>query len=132
MRLTRVGIEECAGCVPGGVDAYSRAGLALATLAQISVRDLRDKMNRMQVLDVRREAEWQAGHIEDALWWPLDRFSSELPQLERETPIAVHCKSGYRSAIASSLLLRAGYQNVTNIVGGFDAWCEAGLPSVST
>lgn len=132
MRLARVGIEECAGCVMGGVEAYRLAGLPLAILQQMSARDVYGKITGFQVLDVRREAEWQAGHIEDALWWPLDRFSSELPQLERETPIAVHCKSGYRSAIASSLLLRAGYQNVTNIVGGFDAWCEAGLPSVST
>ena len=132
MRLTRVGIEECAGCVMGGVEAYRLAGLPLAILQQMSARDVYGKITGFQVLDVRREAEWQAGHIEGALWWPLDRFSSELPQIERETPIAVHCKSGYRSAIASSLLLRAGYQNVTNIVGGFDAWCEAGLPCVST
>lgn len=131
MRLARVGIEECAGCVPGGVDEYKLSGLTLATLPQMSVRDLYGKITGFQVLDVRREAEWQAGHIEGALWWPLDRFSSELPQIEREEPIAVHCKSGYRSAIATSLLLRAGYQNVTNIVGGFDAWREAGLPCVS-
>ena len=134
MRLARVGIEECAGCVPGGVEAYELAGLPLTTMPQMSVRDLFGKMNGngLQVLDVRREGEWQAGHIEGALWWPLDRFSSELPQVERDTPIAVHCKSGYRSAIASSLLLRAGYESVTNVGGGFDAWCDAGLPCVST
>lgn len=132
MRLARVGIEECAGCVLGGVDACKLSGLTLATLPQMSVRDLCGRITGLQVLDVRREAEWQAGHIEGALWWPLDRFSSQLPQIEREEPIAVHCKSGYRSAIASSLLLRAGYHNVTNIAGGFDAWREAGLPCVAS
>jgi hydroxyacylglutathione hydrolase len=82
------------------------------------------------VLDVRRENEWQAGHIDGALWWPLDRFASALPELDRNRPIAVHCKSGYRSAIACSLLLRAGYRKVSNVVGGFDAWQQAALPCV--
>ena len=46
-------------------------------------------------------------------------------------PVVVHCKSGYRSMIACSLLARAGYRNVVNLVGGFDAWHAAGLPEVS-
>lgn len=86
------------------------------------------KANGLQLLDVRRESEWQAGHISGARLWPLDRFASELPELEGERPLAVHCKSGYRSAIACSLLLRAGYRDVTNVVGGFDAWQQAHLP----
>jgi hydroxyacylglutathione hydrolase len=45
--------------------------------------------------------------------------------------VAVHCKSGYRSMIACSLLERAGFKNVSNIAGGFDAWKNAGLPVVS-
>jgi hydroxyacylglutathione hydrolase len=83
------------------------------------------------VLDVRREAEWVAGHIPDATWWPLDNFKVAPPEIDRELPIAVHCKGGYRSMIACSLLLRAGFQNVINVVGGFDAWQQAKLPSVA-
>ena len=60
-------------------------------------------------------------------WYPLDRFKAALPQLERNAPVAVHCKSGYRSMIACSLLQRAGY-NVINVIGGFDAWEQAQLP----
>jgi len=131
MRLARVGIEECIGCLPGGVEEWKRAGLALALVPQMTATELRERMNGMQVLDVRRESEWHAGHIDGAWLWPLDRFASELPDLDRDGPLAVHCKSGYRSAIASSLLLRAGYQNVTNLVGGFDAWQQAQLPCVS-
>jgi rhodanese-related sulfurtransferase len=63
--------------------------------------------------------------------WPLDRFASQLPEIAREEPLAVHCKGGYRSAIACSLLLRAGYRNVSNLVGGFDAWQQAALPCVN-
>ena len=48
-----------------------------------------------------------------------------------QQPLAVHCKSGYRSMIACSLLERAGYGNVINVIGGFDAWQAAGLPEVT-
>jgi hydroxyacylglutathione hydrolase len=80
------------------------------------------------VLDVRRAPEWQAGHVEGATWWPLDNFKVSAPEIDRDRPIAVHCKSGYRSMIACSLLQRAGFKNVTNVIGGFDAWQEAKLP----
>jgi rhodanese-related sulfurtransferase len=131
MRLARVGIENCGGCLPGGVEEWKQAGLPLATLAQISVAELRQVQSRdggIQILDVRREGEWQAGHIAGVRWWPLDRFSQRLPELEPGRQTAVHCKSGYRSTIACSLLLRAGYQNISNVVGGFDAWQQAELP----
>ena len=52
------------------------------------------------------------------------------PEIDRNIPVAVHCKGGYRSMIACSLLQRAGFQNVINIVGGFDAWQQANLPVV--
>jgi hydroxyacylglutathione hydrolase len=51
--------------------------------------------------------------------------------MDRDLPIAVHCKSGYRSVIAGSLLQRAGFKNVVNVIGGFDAWQQAKLPTVS-
>jgi 3-mercaptopyruvate sulfurtransferase SseA len=51
--------------------------------------------------------------------------------MDRERPVAVHCKSGYRSMIACSLLERAGHRNVINVAGGFDAWHAAGLPEVA-
>ena len=84
----------------------------------------------LQTLDVRRESEWQAGHIAGADWYPLDRFKAALPQLERDAPFAVHCKGGYRSMIACSLLQRAGY-NVINVIGGFDAWQQGDFPAVT-
>jgi rhodanese-related sulfurtransferase len=85
----------------------------------------------VQVLDVRRAPEWEAAHIEDATWWPLDNFKVSPPEMDRDAPIAVHCKGGYRSMIASSLLQRAGFRHVTNVVGGFDAWEQAKLRSIS-
>jgi len=80
---------------------------------------------------VRRAGEFQAGHIDGADWYPLDRFKAALPEIGKEAVVAVHCKSGYRSLVACSLLKRAGYHNVVDIAGGFDAWQAANLVSVS-
>ncbi|MGB7824610.1 MAG: rhodanese-like domain-containing protein, partial [Candidatus Sulfotelmatobacter sp.] len=133
MRLARIGLEDARGYLKGGVEAWIEAGLPLSTLPQISVEAIREKLRGggLQVLDVRREPEWAAGHIEGAGWWPLDNFKVAPPEIDRDVPIAVHCKGGYRSMIACSLLERAGFRNVTNMVGGFDAWQQAGLPVVT-
>jgi hydroxyacylglutathione hydrolase len=130
LRLARVGIEDARGYLNGGVEAWKQAGFALAELPQITVQTLRDRCQARvsQVLDVRREPEWQAGHIEGATWWPLDNFKVSPPEIDRNLPIAVHCKSGYRSMIACSLLQRAGFRNITNVTGGFDAWQQARFP----
>jgi hydroxyacylglutathione hydrolase len=130
LRLARVGIEDVLGYLKGGIEAWKQAGFALAELPQITVSVLRDRLRdkASQVLDVRREPEWHAGHLEGAAWWPLDNFKISPPEIDRDRPVAVHCKSGYRSMIACSLLRRAGFQNVTNVIGGFDAWLQANLP----
>jgi hydroxyacylglutathione hydrolase len=83
------------------------------------------------VLDVRRDDEWQAGHISQAQNRALDTFPQGLPDVDPVQSLAVHCKSGYRSIIACSLLERAGHRNVINVIGGFDAWHAAGLPEVT-
>ena len=130
LRLARVGIENVAGYLHGGMAAWKQAGFALAEVPQITVQELRTRVQAevSQVLDVRREPEWNAAHIEGAAWWPLDNFRISAPEIDRNRPVAVHCKSGYRSMIACSLLQRAGFRNVTNVTGGFDAWQEAKLP----
>ena len=132
-RLARVGIEALDGYLAGGVEGWKQAGFPLATIAQINTEQLSAKLKAgdVHVLDVRRAAEWEAAHIEDATWWPLDNFKVSPPELDHDAPIAVHCKGGYRSMIASSLLQRAGFKNVINVIGGFDAWQQAKLPSVS-
>src|SRR6266849_6150399 len=133
LRLARVGIEELDGHLRGGVAAWKEAGLPLSTVRQVTATELSEQIGTryLQVLEVRREPEWEAGHIESAVWWPLDNFNISPPEIDRDAPLAVHCKGGYRSMIACSLLQRAGFHNVTNVVGGFDAWQQAKLPFVS-
>jgi len=130
LRLARVGIETERGYLDGGVTGWKQTGFKLAILPEISVHDLQKQLseNKISVLDVRREGEWMAGHIDGAGWWPLDRFRVSPPDVDLNVPLAVHCQSGYRSIIACSLLQRAGFQNVVNVSGGFGAWQEAKLP----
>lgn len=133
IRLARVGIEELDGYLAGGVAAWKQSGQPLAIIAQIGAQELEQRLGagKVQVLDVRREPEWDAGHVEGAAWWPLDNFRVSPPEIDHEVPLAVHCKGGYRSMIAASLLQRAGFRNVINLIGGFDAWQQANLPIVT-
>jgi hydroxyacylglutathione hydrolase len=123
LRLARVGIEAERGYLHGGVAEWKQAGFELAQLPQIAARELQQRLseNKLHVLDVRREAEWKAGHLEGAAWWPLDRFRVSMPEVDLSLPLAVHCQSGYRSMIACSLLQRAGFKNVMNVAGGLAA-----------
>jgi rhodanese-related sulfurtransferase/glyoxylase-like metal-dependent hydrolase (beta-lactamase superfamily II) len=131
MRLARVGIERVAGYLAGGIEAWQRANQPVEMLSHITVHDL-DRLQReaadLQIADVRRPAEWEEGHIAGALLLPLNQIVTAMRQLDPDRSIAVHCKGGYRSAIAASLLRRAGFRNVVNVTGGFDAWRAAGLP----
>lgn len=132
IRLARVGIEALDGYLAGGVASWEKAGLPLAMIPQIGVGDLDGKLRSdgLQVLDVRRASEWEGGHIERAIWWPLDNFKISPPEIDRKSAVAVHCKGGYRSMIACSFLARAGFNSIVNVVGGFDAWQQEKLPVV--
>mgnify|MGYP000025213088 CR=1 FL=1 len=80
------------------------------------------------LIDVRTKEEWDNGHIESAHHFPLG--DSPLPTFPHTTALALFCASGYRSAVASSLLKRAGYHTVANVTGGMNAWNDAGFPTI--
>ena len=130
VRLARVGMETLDGYLAGGVAAWLDAGLRLAKTEQITAEKLNARLQQggLSVLDVRRQGEWDAGHIEGATWWPLDNFKVSPPEIDHDSALAIHCKGGYRSMIACSLLERAGFHHLLNVSGGFDAWQQAGLP----
>jgi glyoxylase-like metal-dependent hydrolase (beta-lactamase superfamily II) len=137
-RLARVGIDDARGYLEDGIKGWTQAGLALAELEQINPRLLSERLqkDKTQLLDVRRKPEWEAGHVEGATWLALDDFKTSdfkksLPTINRKAPMAVICKGGYRSLIAASLLRRAGFENVTNVTGGFVGWEKAKLPVVT-
>jgi glyoxylase-like metal-dependent hydrolase (beta-lactamase superfamily II)/rhodanese-related sulfurtransferase len=134
LRLARVGIERVEGFLAGGIAAWQRAGLPLASLTHITVSDLHERLAQepaLQVLDVRRPAEYAEGHLPRAVNVPLDRLAEgdDVP-LDASRPIAVVCAGGYRSSAAGSLLQRRGLAHLLNVVGGTSAWAQAGYEVV--
>lgn len=78
------------------------------------------------MLDVRNRSEWDEGHVPGARLVPLAELNARLEELRDTGPIAVHCQSGARSAVAASVLRAAGFADVTNVDGGYTAWLRAG------
>ena len=129
-RLARVGLENVAGYLDGGILEWDRAGRPLATMEQIAVEELEARIREgrvARVVDVRRPGEWQAGHIPDATHVPLNTLADQAETLPGDQPLAVICAGGYRSSIATSILEQKGFTKVTNVVGGMAAWRNANL-----
>jgi len=129
-RLARVGVELVSGYLGGGVLAWHQAGLPLVTLEQISVEELRHRIDEKSVdavIDVRRPVEWDSGHIASATSMPLNHLSESARSLNPDAKIAVLCAGGYRSSAACSVLEQSGFRNLSNVVGGMTAWKNARL-----
>ncbi|HLK49584.1 MAG TPA: rhodanese-like domain-containing protein [Bryobacteraceae bacterium] len=132
LRLARVGIENLVGYLADGVLGWIKNGFELDYIPQITVQDFIElrvqEAGRIAVLDVREPAEVAGGAIENSLCIPLGTLAARVSELDREKLVVVHCKGGYRSSIATSILRRAGFRDIANLTGGFDAWKTAGLP----
>ncbi|MBW8749419.1 MAG: MBL fold metallo-hydrolase [Acidobacteria bacterium] len=132
MRLARVGMESIAGYLEDGLAGWAKSGFEFDSIPQITVTDLADLLqhepDQIAVLDVREISEVEAGAIENSLSIPLGKLKARTAELNPDKLIVVHCKSGYRSSIATSILRHAGVRNIANLMGGFDAWKAAGLP----
>ena len=96
--------------------------LGVNTLAELRA------VSAEKLLEVFGLPEWKGGHIPDAELHPLDSLGAAVATMDRSHPPAVHCKSGYRSAIACSVMEAAGLPDPVNVIGGFDAWTAAGFP----
>jgi hydroxyacylglutathione hydrolase len=113
--------------------AWRTAGKPLQMMPQASIWDLHHHLQQnpdLEVLDVRQPGEWAAGHIRNARFITGSELSRRLDEVSRNRQVAVICGSGYRSAVAVSLLQHHGYKDVINILGGMSAWKAAELPIV--
>jgi hydroxyacylglutathione hydrolase len=129
--LAMIGLDRIAGYFASEVvRAWSAGGREPGRVPQIGAVDLATRMRAggITVIDVRGRAEWDAGHIRGALNIPLGYLVDRLGQLPRETPVVLQCRSGARSAIATSLLQAHGLSNVVNLSGGLVAWEREGYP----
>lgn len=122
--LALIGLDAVAGVF--AADAVAAHGLAAATIPQIDPTDVAAAVaGGAAILDVRNDAEWAHGHLPEARHIPLGHLGARLDEVPTDRPVVVHCQAGRRSAIAASLLRRAGFVNVTNLRGGYAAWEDA-------
>ena len=126
-RLSRVGFDNVLGHLNGGVQVWEQDDLA--TISSISANafdEIYQADNVIDIIDVRKEAEYKNRHIISAVFNPLSDLEND--KLNSTAENFVHCAGGYRSVIACSLLKREGIHNVTNIEGGFGAIKKTDLP----
>ena len=129
MRLARVGIETVKGFLSGGMYAWDHAGFPTASIAQMPVDELHEQLaekTNLQIVDVRRPAEYESGHIPTAINLELSHLQESLSQLDPNRATAILCAGGYRSIAAASILARHGFKEIFNVIGGTTAWINSG------
>ncbi|TYB77280.1 MBL fold metallo-hydrolase [Bizionia saleffrena] len=129
-RLSRVGFDNTIGYLDGGIAAWKASGKAMDSMESISAIEFKSRLESQDipVFDVRKEGEFEAGHIDIAKSTPLDFLNEHLSELPEKEPFYVHCAGGYRSVIASSILKSRGIHNLIEVAGGMGAIKEAGIP----
>lgn len=125
VRLARVGFDKVAGYLNGGFEAWNNAGERVDMIIDVEADELAMDLpfdDNLVVVDVRKETEFADGHVKDAVNLPLGEINDPglIANIEERDNLYVHCQSGYRSIIASSILKRQGFHNLRNVVGGFN------------
>ena len=121
LRLARVGYENVKGFLKGGISAWEQANNSVDKIQSITPEMLQENIHAHKtiVLDVRRPGEFETSHIQDAISIPLAELEHKLTTLDKNKTYDIHCATGYRSMIAASMMKAAGFNDVTNVLGGF-------------
>jgi hydroxyacylglutathione hydrolase len=133
-RLGRIGFDTVAGYLAGGMQQLHIAPELVERIERITAGSVAEQLAEPAppvVVDVRTTREWREGHINGAVNLPLSQLAERHRELPSNRQVIVYCASGYRSAIATSLLGREGLPNVANLVGGLAAWKSAQLTTVA-
>lgn len=130
MRLSRVGFDNILGHLKGGFEAWKAAGFDVDTVNRISAEQFEKevKIGESKVIDIRKESEYEAEHLEDAYSKPLAYINDWVKDINPNEHFFMHCAGGYRSMIAASILQARGYRNFSEIEGGFNAIAKTELP----
>jgi len=129
-RLARVGYDYCIGFLKGGYQAWVDASKETDSITFVSAEkfaETRSEKN-VNVLDVRKQSEFETDHIKGANNIPLDFLNENMGEINKDEPTYLHCAGGYRSMIAASILKARGYDNIIEIGGGFNEIKKTALP----
>lgn len=129
-RLSRVGFDNLIGHLAGGFDAWAKAGKEFDTVNRISAEQFATdvKIGESKIIDIRKETEYSAEHIEDSYSKPLAAINDWVKDINPKEHFYLHCAGGYRSMIAASILEARGFRNFTEIEGGFNAIAKTNVP----
>lgn len=129
-RLSRVGFDNILGHLDGGFEAWKKAGKEIDTVHRITADEFANevKIGENTIIDVRKESEYAAEHVEDAYSKPLAYINDWIKDINPKEPFYLHCAGGYRSMIAASILQARGFRNFTEIEGGFNAIAKTSIP----
>jgi rhodanese-related sulfurtransferase len=128
-RLARVGYDYAIGYLEGGITAWKKAGKEIDIITSITATELaaiEETESNINVLDVRKQSEYEAEHVKCAVNASLDYINDSMQQVDKNKTYYVHCAGGYRSMIFISVLKARGFDNLVDIKGGFKALKESG------
>lgn len=121
-RLSRVGFDNVVGFLEGSFESWKNAGKETDEIKRISAEQFASEYSQNQkVIDVRKETEYEAEHIDEAYSKPLAYINDWVGSVDNSEHFYLHCAGGYRSMIAASILQSRGYRNFTEVDGGFNA-----------
>jgi len=124
-RLGRIGFDSVQGHLEGGIASVRERDEATATVRRFSAPELGQALAENEaphVLDVRALHERQESHIPGSLHIPLPELPKRVNEIPRDRPVVVHCRTGFRSMIAASILEAHGFVGVGDLEGGIVAW----------
>ncbi len=131
VRLARIGFDKVVGVLGRPQQAFVEHPEAVVSSSRLTVPELarrQDELADLQLVDVRNPGEARLGRIPGSVNIPLAELLDRLGELDGERPTALACGSGYRSSIAASTLAAHGFTDVSDLLGGYDAWAKAGQP----
>lgn len=131
-RLSRIGFDNVLGYLEGGFSAWENAGKEIDTVNRISAETFASLFNTdCKIVDVRKESEYAAEHVEEAYSKPLAYINDWIKNINPQEHFYLHCAGGYRSMIAASILQARGYRNFTEVEGGFKAISLTNIPKTN-
>ena len=133
-RIARVGYDNSIGYLKGGFEAWKKAGKEIDTIETIGTdkfESIYTTDKNIKILDVRKPSEWEGEHVEASQNFALDFINKHMSEVNKDTKYYMHCRSGYRSTVAASILKARGFENLVNVQASFDDIAASEIPTTA-